>query len=78
MTDNKHSSALSVSFTFTISTGGKVEAVEMVSIEGDIAEEEVLKLINRGASKTRFEPLVIADTAYEIVGLKGAFILSDS
>ncbi len=78
MTDNKHSSELSVSFTFAISAAGRVQAIEIVSLESELAKEEVLKLIDRGASKTRFEPLVIADTAYEVVGLKGAFILSDS
>jgi hypothetical protein len=78
MPDNKHSGHVSVSFTFAISTAGRVQAIEIVSFESDTAEEEVLKLIEYGATKTRFEPLVIADVAYEVVGLKGAFILDES
>ncbi len=70
-------SPMRVSFTFKISTKGKVEDIEVVSFEGDIAEAELLQLIRDGAMKTRFEPLVIADMAYEIVGLRDAFILDD-
>ena len=78
MTDNKHSSPLNVSFTFTISTAGRVEDLQIVSFDSEIEKEEVLKLIERGATRTKFEPVVIADIAYEIVGVKGAFILDDS
>ncbi len=49
----------------------------MVSFESDIAEEELLELIERGASKTRFEPVVVEDMAYEIVSLRGAYVLDD-
>lgn len=69
--------SMRVSFTFKISTKGKVEDIEVVSFEGDIAEAELLQLIRDGALKTRFEPLVIADMAYEIVGLRSAFVLDD-
>ena len=72
-----YSSALSVSFTFTISTTGRVEDIEVVSFEGGISEEKLSELIERGATKTRYEPVVVADMAYEIVGLKEAFILDD-
>ena len=70
-------SPMRVSFTFRISTKGKVEDIEVVSFEGDIAESELLQLIRDGAMKTRFEPLVIADMAYEIVGVRNAFVLDD-
>ena len=73
----EHSSPLSVSFNFTISTLGRVEDIEVASFEGDIAEEELLELIERGASKTRFEPVVVDDMAYEIVGLRDAYVLDD-
>jgi hypothetical protein len=73
-----YSSPLRVSFTFTISTKGRVEDIEVDSFEGDITEEELLQLIERGATKTRYEPVVIEDMAYEIVGLKDAFKLDDS
>ena len=78
MPDNKHSSQMSVSFTFGISTAGRVQAIEIVSFESEITQDRVLKLIERGATRTRFEPLAIADIAYEVVGLKGAFILDES
>jgi len=70
-------SPMRVSFTYKISTKGKVEDIEVVSFEGDIAEAELLQLIRGGAKRTRFEPLVIADMAYEIVGLRDAFVLDD-
>ncbi len=66
-----------VSFTFKISTEGKVEDIELVSFEGDITEAELLELIKDGAIKTRFEPLLIADMAYEIVGLRDEYVLDD-
>ena len=70
-------SPLSVSFTFKISTDGRVEDIELVSFESDIGEEELLQLIEDGATRTRFEPVVVADVAYEIVGLRDAFVLND-
>ena len=66
-----------VSFTFKISTEGKVEGIELVSFEGDISEAEIMKLIKGGATKTRFEPLVIADKTYEIVGLRDGYVSGD-
>ncbi len=71
----RRSSPLRVWFTFTISTDGRVEDIELVSFEGDIEEEALLRLIENGAIRTRFEPLVVADKTYEIVGLTDAFIL---
>jgi len=70
-------SPMRVWFTFKISSKGKVEDIEVVSFEGDIAEAELLQLIRDGAMQTRFEPLVIADMAYEIVDLHDAFVLDD-
>ena len=77
MIADEHSSPLSVSFNFTISTTGRVEDVEVIWFEGDIVEEELLELIEDGASKTRFEPVVVEDVAYAIVGLRGAYVLDD-
>ena len=68
-------SPMRVSFTFKISTEGKVEDIELVSFEGDITEAELLELIKDGAKKTRFEPLVISDMAYEIVRLRDEYVL---
>lgn len=70
-------SPMRVWFTFKISTKGKVEDIEVVSFEGNIAEAELLQLIRDGAKQTRFELLVIADMAYEVVGLHDAFVLDD-
>jgi len=66
-----------VSFTFKISTEGKVEGIELVSFEGDTSEAEIMKPIKGGAAKTRFEPLVIADKTYEIVGLRDGYVSGD-
>lgn len=72
------SGPLRVSFTFKLSTDGRVEDIELVSFESDIGEEELLQLIEEGATRTRFEPVVVADVAYEIVGLRDAFVLNDT
>jgi hypothetical protein len=73
----QHTSPIRVSFTFKISTKGRIEDVEVVSFEGDIAEAELLQLIRDGAARARFEPVVIADMTYEIVGIRDAFVLGD-
>jgi len=76
--ESENSDPFTVSFTFTISTKGRVEDIELVSFEGDIAENELLELIERGATKTRFEPVAVQDKVYEIVGIKDTFKLDDS
>ncbi len=58
-----------VSFTYSISVKGKVEDIELVSFDGDIDEEELLRLIEGGAARTKFEPIVVAGVAYQLVGL---------
>jgi hypothetical protein len=63
-------SPFSVSFTFSISIEGKVEDIELVSFDSDIDEEALLRLIEDGAARTRFEPIVVADVAYQLVGLR--------
>ncbi len=73
----RYNPPLSVSYTFKISTDGSVEDIELISFDGDIQEDELLRLITDGAKKTRYEPIVVADVAYEIVGLRDAFILDD-
>jgi len=70
-------SPFSVSFTFSISVKGKVEDIELVSFDGDIDEEELLRLIEDGAARTRFEPIVVADVAYQLVGLRDKLILDE-
>jgi hypothetical protein len=67
-------SPLRVSYTFKISTDGRVEDIELISFDGDIEEEELLQLIAHGAARTRFEPIVVAEVAYELVGLRDTFI----
>ncbi len=67
----------SVSFTFSISVKGKVEDIKLVSFDGDIDEEELLRLIEDGAARTRFEPIVVADVAYQLIGLRDKLILDD-
>ena len=68
-------SPMRVSFTFKISTEGKVEDIELDSLKGDITETDLLELIKDGAKKTRFEPLEIAGMTYEIVGLRDTFVV---
>lgn len=68
---------LNVSFSFAISATGRVQDIEVISFEGEISEEKLLELIERGAAKTRYEPIVVEDVTYKIVGLKEAFVLDD-
>jgi hypothetical protein len=67
-----------VSYTFKISTKGRVEDIELISFEGDIEERKLFKLIADGAAKTRFEPIIVADVDYELVSLRDTIILVDS
>jgi len=69
------SGPLSVSVNFAISTAGSVNDIEIVSFDGDIEKEDLLDLIERGARRARFEPVIIEDTAYKIVGLHGSWVL---
>lgn len=64
-----------VSITYTISPAGRPENIEIRSLEGEMTQRAVLQLIRQGAARTRFEPLVIEETAYEIVGLVDSFVL---
>jgi len=66
-----------VSFSFKISTGGRVKDIEILSYRSVMSEVKVLHLLKDGAEKTRFEPLVIEDTEYEIIGLRSRFELDD-
>ena len=68
---------VAVSIGFTISTKGRAENIEIRSLEGKVTQGSVLQLIQRGAARTRFEPLVIEEVAYEIVGLIDTFVLGD-
>ena len=70
-------SPFTVSFTFGITAKGRVEGIEIVAMDGDIEEEELLRLIERGAARTRFEPIVVAGVAYELVGLRDSLVLDD-
>ncbi len=71
-------SPLRVSYTFKISIDGRVKDIELISFDGDIEEAELLQLIADGAARTRFEPLVVAEVAYELVGLRDTFIRPES
>ncbi len=68
---------VAVSIGFTISTEGRAENIECRSLEGKMTQRSVLRLIQQGAARTRFEPLVIEEVAYEIVGLIDTFVLGD-
>jgi hypothetical protein len=70
-----HSSPLSVSARYTISTAGTVKDIEIVTFDGNITEENLLELLERGAGKTRFEPVVIDDTAYAVTGIHASWDL---
>ena len=68
-----------VDFTYGISVKGRVEDIEIVSFksESELNAVKVLRLIEKGAVRTRFAPVTIAENAYKIVGLKEAFILGE-
>lgn len=70
-------SPLSVSARYTLSTTGTVKDIEIVAFDGNISEENLLELLERGAGRTRFEPVVIDDTAYEITGIHASWDLGD-
>ena len=67
-------SPLRASYTFNISTDGRVKGIELISFDGDIGQEELMQLIADGAARTRFEPIVVAEVAYELVGLRDTII----
>lgn len=69
-----HNSPWRVSYTFNISTEGRVEDIELISFDGDFEEEKLLQLIEDGAARTRFEPIVVAEVAYELVDLRDTII----
>ena len=66
-----------VSITYTISVTGRPENIQIRSLEGKMTQRSILQLIQQGAARTRFEPLVIEGAAYEIVDLVDSFVLGD-
>ena len=68
---------LDVSFTYTLSARGRVEDVRLTSLEGEWSREEVRDLVVKGASRALYEPLVVEDVAYEIVDLRGRYVLEE-
>ncbi len=68
---------VAVSITYTISPEGRAENIKIRSLEGKMTQRSILQLVQQGAARTRFEPLVIEETAYEIVGLIDSFELGD-
>ena len=73
----ERSRPLSVSARYTISTAGTVKDIEIVTFDGSISEKNLLKLLERGAGRTRFAPVVIDDTAYEITGIRASWNFLD-
>ena len=61
-------------YTFNIATDGRVKGIELISFDGDIGQEELMQLIADRAAKTRFEPIVVAEVAYELVSLRDTII----
>ncbi len=49
---------------------GRVKGIELISFDGEIGQEELMQLIADGAARTRFEPKVVAEVAYELVSLR--------
>lgn len=77
MNFSRNNKPVGVSITYTISTAGRPENIQIRSLEGKMARRAVLQLIEQGAARTRFEPLIIDGTAYEIVDLVDSFVLGD-
>jgi len=73
----ERSRPLSVSARYTISTAGTVKDIEIVMFDGNITEKNLLELLERGAGRTRFEPVVIDDTAYEITAIRASWNFLD-
>ena len=62
------------SYSFTISTGGRVKDIDLISFDGDIEEDKLLQLIVDGASRTRFESITLGEVTYELVGLRDSIV----
>ena len=71
----KFATQIKVSYTYSISTRGRIEDIAITSFESDMTKQEVLNIVTRGAARVRFEPLNIAGAEYELVGLRDAIIL---
>lgn len=74
MNPGARSGPFRVSYTFKISTDGRVEDIELISFDSEIEEEQLMQLIADGAARTRFEPIVVDEVAYELVGLRDTII----
>ena len=69
---------MAVSISYAISISGRPENIQIRLLESKMTQRTVLQLIQEGAVQTRFEPLVVDGTAYEIVELVDSFVLGEA
>jgi hypothetical protein len=75
MPRNARDTPFTASYTYDISTDGDVENVVLISFGGGIKKSELLQLIKDGAARARFEPIIVNDVPYALVGLRGTYVV---
>ena len=66
----------SFNYKYTISKEGKIKDIRIISVEGAFSKSDAAKFIKALTRKTRFEPININGTLYELTDLNSNISLS--
>ena len=66
----------SFTYSYNISKEGSLENIEIISVEGVFNKKDAKKFIKARMRKTKFEPVVFKNKAYEIVNLTSNMVLN--
>ena len=66
----------SFTYSYIISKEGSLENIEIKSVEGVFNKKDAKKFIKARTRKTKFEPIVFQNKAYEIVNLTSNMVLN--
>ena len=66
---------LEATFSYSVTTRGRVSDITINSLYADLSEDVVLTLIQQGAERTRFEPLTIDGRLQAIIGITDSYLL---
>ena len=66
----------SFNYKYTISKEGKIKDIRIISVEGAFSKSDAAKFIKALTRKTRFEPININGTLYELTDLNSNMSLS--
>jgi len=66
----------SFTYSYNISKEGSLENIEITSVEGVFNKKDAKKFIKARTRKTKFEPIVYKNKAYEIVNLTSNMVLN--